>query len=86
MALTSVRGYYRNGQIELEEQPEAIHEAEVIVTFLTPVAADAQRPRHSASGFSSAWSRVSPSEAKVTRTGRNCMPSESSLVLVDSGA
>ncbi|MCS6919659.1 MAG: hypothetical protein NZM28_07810 [Fimbriimonadales bacterium] len=43
MALTAVRGYYRNGYIELEEQPESIHEAEVIITFLTPSAAEAER-------------------------------------------
>lgn len=36
MALTAVRGYYRNGHIELEEHPESIQEAEVVVTFLTP--------------------------------------------------
>lgn len=35
MALTTVRGYYRNGRIELEELPEGIQEAEVFVTFLT---------------------------------------------------
>ncbi len=43
MALTAVRGYYRNGQIELEERPEAIQEAEVIVTFLTPDDEEAKR-------------------------------------------
>ncbi|MCS7065739.1 MAG: hypothetical protein NZL85_05625 [Fimbriimonadales bacterium] len=37
MALTAVRGYYRNGRIELEELPEGIQEAEVIVTFLREV-------------------------------------------------
>lgn len=35
MALTAVRGYYRDGHIELEEYPELIREAEVVVTFLT---------------------------------------------------
>ncbi|GBC91673.1 hypothetical protein HRbin15_00127 [bacterium HR15] len=34
MALITVRGYYRNGQIELEELPDGIQEAEVFVTFL----------------------------------------------------
>lgn len=43
MAITTVRGYYRNGQIELNERPEAIQEAEVIVTFLTPDDEGAQR-------------------------------------------
>ncbi len=39
MALTTVRGYYRNGRIELAEQPEGIQEAEVFVIFVesTPV-------------------------------------------------
>ncbi len=29
MALTTVRGYYRNGRIELVEQPEGIQEEEL---------------------------------------------------------
>lgn len=34
MALRSIRGVYRNGQIELEEKPEGITEAQVVVTFM----------------------------------------------------
>lgn len=34
MALTTVRGYYRNGQIELTECPEGVQEAEVLVIFM----------------------------------------------------
>ncbi|MCX7688768.1 MAG: hypothetical protein N2045_12445 [Fimbriimonadales bacterium] len=34
MALTTVRGYYRNGQIELKERPEGVQEAEVLVIFM----------------------------------------------------
>lgn len=32
--LTAIEGVFRNGQIELRELPENIHEARVIVTFL----------------------------------------------------
>lgn len=35
MALITVRGYYRGGQIVLEELPQHVDEAEVVVTFLT---------------------------------------------------
>lgn len=35
MVFTSVKGYYRDGCVELTEQPEGIQEAEVIVTFLS---------------------------------------------------
>jgi|GEM_PF-3398728 len=36
MALTVVKGRYRNGQIILEESPPEIQEAEVLVVFETP--------------------------------------------------
>lgn len=46
MLLTAVRGVYRNGTIELEELPEGIREAEVVVTFLTDLSIDpSQRER-----------------------------------------
>ncbi len=34
MAMLTVRGYYRDGQIVLEELPEGVLQAEVLVTFL----------------------------------------------------
>lgn len=34
MALIAIRGYYRGGQIVLEETPHGVDEAEVVVTFL----------------------------------------------------
>lgn len=37
--LNSVEGIYKNGKIELLEQPPDIKEARVIVTFLPPMAA-----------------------------------------------
>ncbi len=36
MALTVVKGRYRNGQIILEQLPPGIQEAEVLVVFETP--------------------------------------------------
>ncbi len=34
--LTSVEGKYRNGKIELNENPQIVGDADVVVTFLTP--------------------------------------------------
>lgn len=46
MSLTTVRGVYRNGTVELEEAPEGVHEADVLVTFLTERVVDpVQRER-----------------------------------------
>ncbi|MCS7300568.1 MAG: hypothetical protein NZ556_03320 [Fimbriimonadales bacterium] len=36
MALITVRGYYRGGHIVLEELPQNVDEAEVLVTFIAP--------------------------------------------------
>lgn len=41
--LTAIEGIYRDGQVELLEQPEGLGEARVIVTFLPRAAGDAAR-------------------------------------------
>jgi hypothetical protein len=43
--LKSVEGIYRNGKVELLEQPPDINEARVIITFLPPNKESAQPPQ-----------------------------------------
>ncbi|HEY3243107.1 MAG TPA: hypothetical protein VGM03_07125 [Phycisphaerae bacterium] len=43
--LRSVEGVYRNGRVELNEQPADVDEAPVIVTFLTALGAIDLRAR-----------------------------------------
>jgi hypothetical protein len=42
--LTSIEGVYRDGRIDLLEQPADVHEARVIVTFLPASAATKSAP------------------------------------------
>lgn len=41
--LTAVEGIYKDGEVELLEQPEGLREARVIVTFLPLTAVDPSR-------------------------------------------
>lgn len=41
--LSAVEGIYRNGEVELLERPEGLHEARVIVTFLPAAPAGLSR-------------------------------------------
>lgn len=42
--LTTVEGVYKNGRVELLEQPEGIEEARLLVTFLASKPEDAPEP------------------------------------------
>ncbi len=43
--LTAIKGIFRNGRVELEEDPGIVGEAAVVVTFLKPDALDHQKPQ-----------------------------------------
>ncbi len=45
--LTTVEGVFKNGRIELEEEPPALEEARVIVTFLADAEASVPSPPES---------------------------------------
>ncbi len=45
--LTTVEGVFKNGRIELEEEPPALEESRVIVTFLSEASAALASPSES---------------------------------------